>query len=152
MKIVGYLLLAVALVAICAAVWRFLTLRNNGTQVLIRELPAQGSHGWRHGVALYSGDHMSFYKLRSLSLGADTVLTRNRITVTGNRQATETEKDFMPTVEVVILFSADGVDYEFAADRHAAMALISWVESAPDKRHVRADIDRLRNRAFRTHS
>lgn len=29
------------------------------------------------------------------------------------------------------------------------MALISWLESAPDKRHVRADIEHLRNRAFK---
>ena len=55
----------------------------------------------------------------------------------------------MPGVEVVVLFSADGNDYEFATECHASMALISWLESAPDKRHVRADIEHLRNRAFK---
>lgn len=89
--------------------------------------------------------------LRSLSFGADVVLSRNAIHVTGRRQATEIEREFMPGVEVVIVFSADGREYEFACDRHTAMALVSWLESAPDRRQVRTDMNDLRHRAFRTH-
>lgn len=150
MKLLGYLALAVVVLFIAAAVWRFLVVRNNGTQVLMRRLPANGTHGWRHGVLMYSGEAMRFYKLRSLSFGPDLDLTRNAITITGRRYATESEQDFMPSVEVVVLFAVDGVDYEFATERPAAMALISWVESAPDKRHVRPDMHRLHSRAFRT--
>ena len=141
----------VAVVFFAAGVWRFVAVRKTGTQALMRALPAENVHGWRHGIVRYSGSRMTFYMLRSLSFGADVVLSRNAIHVTGRRQATEIEREFMPGVEVVIVFSADGREYEFACDRHTAMALVSWLESAPDRRQVRTDMNDLRHRAFRTH-
>ena len=92
---------------------------------------------------------MRFFKLRSLSFSADLELDRSTLAITGNRQATETERDFMPGVEVVVLFSSQAEEFEFAANHRAAMALISWVESAPDSRQVRTDMNRLHQRAFR---
>lgn len=142
----------VVVVLAAAAVWRFLAVRTSGSHVILRALPAQGTHGWRHGIMRYNGETMCFFMLRSLSFRADAVLRRSDVNVTGRRQATETERDFMPGVEVVVVFSADGKDYEFAADRRTAMALISWVESAPDRRQVRSDMNHLRHRAFRTHT
>lgn len=152
MKLLGFLFGAVAIVLLAGALWRFLTVRNNGTPALMRQLPAEGTHGWRHGIAVYTGETMRFFKLRSLSFSADIVLNRSTLSITGNRNATETERDFMPGVEVVVLFSAsngENGEYEFASNRRAAMALISWVESAPDSRQVRTDMNRLHQRAFR---
>lgn len=149
MKLMGFLCGAVAIVLLAGALWRFLTVRNNGTPALLRQLPASGSHGWRHGIAVYTGETMRFFKLRSLSFSADLELDRSTLAITGNRQATETERDFMPGVEVVVLFSSQAEEYEFAANHRAAMALISWVESAPDSRQVRTDMNRLHQRAFR---
>ncbi len=140
----------VAAVFVAAGVWRFFAVRKSGTQALMRALPAESIHGWRHGIVRYSGSRMSFYMLRSLSFGADVVLSRHSITVTGRREATETEREFMPEVEVVIVFSADGREFEFGCDRLTAMALVSWLESAPDRRQVRSDMNVLRHRAFRT--
>lgn len=148
MKFVWIALGVAVLVLLAGAAWRFFTIRNHGTQVLMRALPATGTHGWRHGVLRYSGDSVRFYKLRSFSFAADEVHSRNDIAVTGRRQATETEQEFMPGVEVVVLFSAAGKDYEFATDHRAAMALISWIESSPDKRQVRTDMNQLHQRAF----
>ncbi|WP_162287288.1 DUF2550 domain-containing protein [Corynebacterium urinipleomorphum] len=138
-----------AIVLLAGALWRFLTVRNNGTPALMRTLPAAGTHGWRHGIAVYSGETMRFFKLRSMSFSADLELDRSALTITGNRDATETERDFMPGVEVVVLVSSDSAEHEFALNRRAAMALISWVESAPDSRQVRTDMNRLHQRAFR---
>lgn len=149
MKLLGFLFGAVVIVLLAGAVWRFLTVRNNGAPVLLRQLPASGTHGWRHGIAAYAGDTMRFFKLRSMSFSADTEFHRSTVTITGRREATETERVFMPVVEVVVLFSAGGRDYEFATDRHAAMAFTSWVESAPDIRQVRLDLARFQSRAFR---
>lgn len=149
MKLLWALIALAAVVFVAAAVWRFIAVRNSGTPAIMRALPSEGDHGWRHGVIRYSGETVSFYMLRSLSFRADAVFSRHAIDVTGRRQATETEKHFMPGVEVVLLFSSEGQDYEFATNRHAAMALISWVESAPDRRQVRSDMNDLHNRAFR---
>lgn len=150
MKLLGFLFGALAVVLLAGALWRFLTVRNNGTPALMRTLPATGTHGWRHGIAVYAGEIMRFFKLRSLSFSADLELDRSTLTITGNRRATETERDFMPGVEVVVLFASQTDEFEFAANRRAAMALISWVESAPDSRQVRADMNRLHQRAFRS--
>ena len=149
MKLLGFLFGAMLVVLIAGALWRFLTVRNNGTPALLRKLPANGTHGWRHGIAVYAGETMRFFKLRSLSFSADMELDRSTLSITGNRQATETERHFMPGVQVVVLFSTQGTQYEFATDRHGAMALVSWVESAPDSRQVRTDMTRLHNRAFK---
>lgn len=151
MKLLGFLFGAVLVVLLAGALWRFFTVRNNGTPALLRKLPATGTHGWRHGIAAYKGETVRFYKLRSLSFSADMELNRSMLTITGNRQATETERHFMPGVQVVVLFSTGRKDYEFATNRHAAMALISWVESAPDSRQVRTDASRFRQRSFRSH-
>ncbi|MDK8794738.1 DUF2550 domain-containing protein [Corynebacterium sp. MSK044] len=140
----------VAAVFSAAGLWRFVAVRKTGTQALMRALPAESVHGWRHGIVRYSGSRMTFYMLRSLSFGADVVLSRNAIHVTGRREATETEREFMPGVEVVLIFSADGREYEFACDQHTGMALVSWLESAPDRRQVRTDMNDLHHRAFRT--
>lgn len=149
MKLLGFLFGAVLIVLIAGALWRFLTVRNNGTPALLRRLPATGTHGWRHGIAAYKGETVRFFKLRSFSFSADMELNRSMLSITGNRQATETERHFMPGVEVVVSFSSAGEDYEFATDRHAGMALVSWVESAPDRRKVRPDMHRLRSRLFK---
>ena len=149
MKLLGFLFGAMAIVLLAGALWRFLTVRNNGTPALMRALPATGTHGWRHGIAVYSGETMRFFKLRSMSFSADLELDRSTLTISGNRNATETERDFMPGVEVVVLVSSDSAEHEFAFNRRAAMALISWVESAPDSRQVRTDMNRLHQRAFR---
>ena len=150
MKLLGFLFGAVVVVLLAGALWRFLTVRNNGTPALLRKLPATGTHGWRHGIAVYTGETMRFFKLRSLSFSADMELNRSMLSIDGNRQATETERHFMPGVEVVVLFSSASERFEFATDRHAGMALVSWVESAPDRRQVRTDMNRLHNRAFRS--
>ncbi|WP_297850420.1 DUF2550 domain-containing protein [uncultured Corynebacterium sp.] len=149
MKLLGFLVGAVVVVLLAGAVWRFLTVRNNGTPALLRELPAVGTQGWRHGIAAYSGDILRFFKLRSFSFSADTVFDRCGVEITGRRKAIETERDFMPGVSVVVSFVSHGEEYEFALDTHAAMAFTSWVESAPDIRQERTDVNRLYNRAFR---
>lgn len=55
----------------------------------------------------------------------------------------------MPGIkEAVLLHGADG-DIEFAGQKRAQMALISWIESAPDERQEKVDYEALRRRALR---
>ncbi|WP_155860892.1 DUF2550 domain-containing protein [Corynebacterium timonense] len=134
MKFAFVAVLLVCVVAGVAAAWRFLRFRNSGAQGLFRKLPASGLHGWRHGVLRYSGEELEFFKLRSLSFCHDLVLDRREITITGFRELTEQERDFMPEVAVVMEITSSSGNFEFAGERHAQMALVSWVESAPDRR------------------
>ena len=149
MKVVAYILLLVLVLTAAAAVWRFTMFRGSGVQGLIRRLPAEGAHGWRHGVLRYVGEEARFYKLRSLSFNYDVSLDRRTVTFNGLRDLTVQEREFMPEVDNILLLTGPEGDFEFAGDRHAEMALISWVESAPDSRAQRADMNVLAERANR---
>ena len=45
---------AVVVIVLLAALWRLVSFRNTGSQGLLRNLPADGVHGWRHGVYRYN--------------------------------------------------------------------------------------------------
>lgn len=145
MEFVVYAIFVVVTVAAAAAVWRFVVLRNSGAPGLFRRLPANGLHGWRHGVVRYKGEELEFFKLRSLSFFHDLSLQRRNVAITGVREPTEQERGFMPGIDTVLSLSTSGGEYEFAGTRHAEMALVSWVEAAPDRRQQRRDL------AFRAH-
>ena len=149
MRILEYVLLLLAATAGSASAWRFTMFRGHGAQCLLRAVPADGSHGWRHGVLRYVGEQARFYKLRSLSFNYDLSLDRRSVTFNGVRQLTAEERDFMPGVESVLMLSGPEGDMEFAGERHVAMALISWLESAPDSRDQREDMNALAERANR---
>ena len=55
----------------------------------------------------------------------------------------------MPEVDTALELTGPMGDFEFAGERHAEMALISWVESAPDVRAQRGDMNELAERANR---
>lgn len=148
-RVVEYFLLALLLVAAIASTWRFTMFRNNGAQCLFRVLPAEGAHRWRHGVLRYVGEEARFYKLRSLSFNYDMSLDRRTVTFNGVRELSAEEREFMPEVDKVILLTGPEGDLEFAGERHVEMALISWIESAPDQRDQRGDMIELEERAHR---
>lgn len=149
MKVLGAVVVIAVVVLLAAATWRFLYVRNSGARAMVRELPADGVHGWRHGVMRYDGDELQFFKLRSLSFTYDSVLDRRGVQFEGFRDVAEGEREFMPDIGHVLQFSGPGGDFEFAADRHTEMGLISWIESAPNERQERVDIRQLAQRANR---
>mgnify|MGYP001757730804 CR=1 FL=1 len=149
MEILGYIVALIFVFAAIAVAWRFMMFRNSGAQGLIRSLPADGVHGWRHGVVRYVGEEARFYKLRSLSFNYDMSIDRRDVTFNGVRDLTDDERDIMPQVEKVLSLSGPMGQFEFAGQRHAEMALISWVESAPDSRAQREDMNALAQRANR---
>ena len=60
--LVGVLLLVV--VALCYRLWKLRQV--GGTAAILRDVPAVGGHGWRHGVMRYRGGEAGFYRLSSL--------------------------------------------------------------------------------------
>ena len=48
-----------------------------GNAAILRDLPAEGGHGWRHGVLRYRGGQADFFRLSSLRWWPDRRLSRN---------------------------------------------------------------------------
>ncbi len=136
MILIGILVLLLAAFAV-AALYRLWVLRRGGTAAILRVLPAEGGHGWRHGIIRYHDDSLIFYKLSSLRLGPDSRIRRHGIEVADRRGPRGDEYDIM-TDEIAVLELTDaGRGYEVALDRGALAAFLSWVESRPSGRSRR---------------
>ncbi|WP_170980990.1 DUF2550 domain-containing protein [Mycolicibacterium sp. CR10] len=132
-------LVGVLLVVVVALSYRLWKLRQvGGTAAILRDVPAVGGHGWRHGVIRYRGGEAGFYRLSSFRWWPDRTLSRRGLEVVARRAPRGDEFDIM-TDEIVILELQDvgpdaGRDYEIALDRGALTAFTSWLESRPSPR------------------
>lgn len=131
--LVGVLLLAVLLLG-----YRLWKMRQGGTAALLRDAPAVGGHGWRHGVIRYRGEEARFYRLSSLRPWPDRRLGRRGLEILSRRAPRGDEFDLM-TEEIVVIELNDSSGeqvrgYEMALDRGALTAFLSWVESRPSPR------------------
>ncbi|WP_080795385.1 DUF2550 domain-containing protein [Corynebacterium pacaense] len=133
-----YIIWALVILAAGAGVlaaWRFFTLRSRGTSAIMRRLPAQGIHGWRHGSMRYHGNDLEYFKLRSISPMADLILTRLSVSLLNRRSPTSEEAAFISPDLRILTFRSKDTEYELALDTHGEMAFTAWLESAPDARH-----------------
>ncbi len=131
-------LIVVLLLLAAALSFRLWKLGQGGTPAILRDTPAVGGHGWRHGVIRYRGDEARFYRLSSLRLWPDRRLSRRGLEIMSRRPPRGDEFDIM-TEEIVVLDLSDSSDdqqlgYELALDRGALTAFLSWVESRPSPR------------------
>jgi hypothetical protein len=134
-------LIAVLLLIVLALTIRLWNLGQGGMAAILRDIPAVGGHGWRHGVLRYRGDEARFYRLSSLRLWPDRRLGRRGLEVVSRRAPRGDEFDLM-TEETVVLELLDATadaprGYELALDRGALTAFLSWVESRPSPRSRR---------------
>jgi hypothetical protein len=131
-------LVGVLLLVVSALSYRLWKLGQGGTPAILRDTPAVGGHGWRHGVIRYRGEEALFYQLSSLRLWPDRRLGRRGLEVISRRAPRGDEFDIM-TDEIVVLELQDATGaqdrgYEMALDRGALTAFLSWVESRPSPR------------------
>jgi hypothetical protein len=137
-------LVGVLLLAVLAMSYRLWKLRQGGTAAILRDTPAVGGHGWRHGVIRYRGGEALFYRLSSVRLWPDRRLSRRGLQVLSRRTPRGDEVDIM-TDEIVVLELRDMTEdqydgYEIALDRGALTAFLSWVESSPSPRARRRPV------------
>ena len=78
-------LTVVLLLVVLALIIRLWNLGQGGTAAILRDIPAVGGHGWRHGVLRYRGDEAQFYRLSSLRLWPDLRLGRRGLEVIARR-------------------------------------------------------------------
>lgn len=132
-------LVCVLLLVVVALFYRLWKLRQvGGTAAILRDMPAVGGHGWRHGVMRYRGGEAGFYRLSSFRWWPDRTLSRRGVEVVSRRAPRGDEFDIM-TEEIVVLELRDtgpdrGRGYEIALDRGALTAFTSWLESRPSPR------------------
>ncbi|MCG5430684.1 DUF2550 domain-containing protein [Mycobacterium sp. MYCO198283] len=137
-------LTAVLFLAVLALLYRLWKLRQGGTAAILRDIPAVGGHGWRHGVVRYKGGEADFYRLSSVRLWPDRRLSRRGIEIVARRAPRGDEFDIM-TAEIVVLELRDTAPdarrgYELALDRGALTAFLSWLESRPSPRARRRTV------------
>ena len=137
-------LVSVLLLVVVALTFRLWKLGQGGTPAILRDTPAVGGHGWRHGVIRYRGDEAGFYRLSSLRPWPDRRLSRRGLAIVSRRAPRGDEFDIM-TEEVTVLELQDGAGglargYEMALDRGALTAFLSWVESRPSPRARRPTV------------
>lgn len=152
MDIIIWVLIMIAALILLLAAWRFFTQRARGTVVILRGLPHSGTHGWRHGSIRYNGEEVSYYKLRSLSPGADLILNRKVTELIGRRKPTPEELDFIPAhVHILEILSAED-RFEVGIGGPGEMALTAWIEAAPDRRRERSSHEELKRNITRRQS
>ncbi|OBI88162.1 DUF2550 domain-containing protein [Mycobacterium asiaticum] len=139
--VVLVVLLGTAVLALSYRLWK---LRQGGTAAIMRDIPAVGGHGWRHGMIRYRGGEAAYYRLSSLRLWPDRRLSRRGVEVVGRRAPRGDEFDIM-TEEIVVLELRDTTQdrregYEIALDRGALTAFQSWLESRPSPRSRRRGV------------
>src|ERR1700734_4369422 len=139
--IVLVVLLGFAVVALSYRLWK---LRQGGTAGIMRDIPAVGGHGWRHGVVRYRGGEAAFYRLSSLRLWPDRRLSRRGVEIVARRAPRGDEFDIM-TDAIVVLELRDStqerrIGYEIALDQGAFTAFQSWLESRPSPRARRRSV------------
>ena len=138
-------LIGVLLLVVIALWYRLWKLRQvGGTAAILRDVPAVGGHGWRHGVMRYRGGEAGFYRLSSLRWWPDRRLSRRGLEIVSRRAPRGDEFDIM-TDEIVVLELRDTSPerqrgYEVALDRGALTAFLSWLESRPSPRARRTSI------------
>ena len=142
---IGMVVLVVVLgAAVLALSYRLWKLRQGGTAAIMRDIPAVGGHGWRHGVIRYHGGEAVFYRLSSLRWWPDRRLSRRGLEIVARRAPRGDEFDIM-TDEIVVLELHDTIQgrrsgYEIALELGALTAFQSWLESRPSPRARRRSV------------
>ncbi len=131
-------LIAVLGLAVLALSYRLWKIGQGGTAAIMRDLPAVGGHGWRHGVIRYRGGEAAFYRLSSVRLWPDRRVSRRGTEIISRRSPRGDEFDIM-SEEIVVVELRDisqerRGSYEIALDRGALTAFLSWLESRPSPR------------------
>ena len=131
-------LVGVLLCAVLLLFYRLWKMRQGGTAALLRDAPAVGGHGWRHGVIRYRGEEARFFRLSSLRPWPDRRLSRRGLEIIGRRAPRGDEFDIMTDDSVVVELkdttAGEQRGYELAVERDALTAFLSWVESGPSLR------------------
>ncbi|MET9329588.1 DUF2550 domain-containing protein [Tsukamurella sp. NPDC003166] len=118
-------------------VLRLYSLRVAGVPIILRYLPAEDEHGWRHGTLRYDDHELRYYRLSSVRLGPSWTLPRSGTEIVGRRAPHGTELDVIDTDMVIVHAVTPDGETELAFARDGLTAFQSWLESRPSPRRQR---------------
>lgn len=128
----------VVLIALAVALYFFYrhmtALKDKGTGVLMRVLPAEGEHAWRHGILVYEENRVRFYKLLKFVDRKAFDLNREEIRISARRSPHGLEIRLMDESTRIVALTGCDPQVELALSPSAHSALLSWLESRPSKR------------------
>jgi Protein of unknown function (DUF2550) len=135
-RLVGVILLLLALVLIAALVVRRVQLlRGGGVDVsLRRRVDTPGRSGWHDGVGRYRGDELAWFRLTSLWPGPTVVVDRTVLEIVDRRAPTEDEVDAIPAAGVVLRCRTPARTLEMAMAPGVLTGFLAWLEATPPGR------------------
>lgn len=138
--------IALLLVLIVALGWLALrwvrVLRAGGVNVALRwrgsgQIGDNGV-GWHLGIGRYRGADFAWYRIMSLRLGPDRVLSRDELEIAERREPGGAEAYALPGGATVLRFTeGDTSAIEVAMGPGALTGFLSWLESSPPGRRMR---------------
>jgi hypothetical protein len=133
--VVGTVLLLAAAVLVWLAVRRLRALRSGGVHAALRTRLDESGKGWHLGVGRYQGDEFVWFRVLSLRMGPDRIISRSALEIADRRDPSGPELYSMPPSSRVLRFRETGAtDVEIAMSPDALTGFLSWLESAPPGR------------------
>jgi hypothetical protein len=136
--VVGTVLLLAAAALVWFALRRLRALRSGGVHAALRTRLDDSGKGWHLGVGRYQGDEFVWFRVLSLRMGPDRVISRSVLEIADRRDPSGPELYSMPPSSRVLRFREAGVpsgdDVEIAMSPDALTGFLSWLESAPPGR------------------
>ena len=95
--------LLVVLLAVAAIALRLYRLRVAGVPIIMRYVPAEPEHGWRHGTLRYDDHELRYYRLSSMRPGPQLDHSpRSETEIVGRRAPQGTEFDIIDADMVIV--------------------------------------------------
>ncbi len=124
----------VAVLALLFAVYfrRRLLMAGGGTIRLgVRVSTMIPGRGWSHGIGMFIGDELRFYRMFSFAFRPKRVLNRGLLTVEEQRDPDGAERMSMPGHWVIVRCAVPTGDVEIAMADSTVTGFLSWLEAAP---------------------
>ncbi|HEY9417263.1 MAG TPA: DUF2550 domain-containing protein [Pseudonocardia sp.] len=132
--IVAVALLLVVLALVALVFRRLRLLRSGGVHVWqrrVRSSAPTSTRGWNLGVLRYRGEEIAWFRVISLSGGAELRLSRRRIEITDRRSPGPSEEFVLPSDATVLRCRDGGPTVELAMSQDTLTGFLSWLEATP---------------------
>jgi hypothetical protein len=132
--IVAVALLLVVVVIVTLGFRRLRLIRSGGVDVWQRRVRASAptsTRGWNLGVLRYQGEEIAWFRVISLSGGAEVRLSRRQIEITDRRRPGPSEEFVLPSEATVLRCRDGGRTVELAMSQDVLTGFLSWLEATP---------------------
>jgi len=135
---VGLLLLLALLYGVALVARRRGISRHGGTfECSVRVRSARAGRGWVLGVSRYSGDHLEWFRIFSLSVRPKLRLSRGDLEYVGRRDPEGAESYSLYSGHVIVTCETADGPLEIAMSPEALTGFLAWLEAAPPGQRLR---------------